>query len=132
MFEKALKQKLRFDTSKGSISTEDLWDLSLASLNEIAKEVNKKIKASEEESFIDTKTTTSTKDQLKLEIIKFVIADKIATRDAAKARAEKQAQVAKIKSLIANKADEQLANASLEELSDMLAQAGAEEVEQDS
>jgi hypothetical protein len=131
MFEKALKQKLRFDTSKGSISTEDLWDLSLASLNEIAKEVNKKIKASEEESFIDTKTTTSTKDQLKLEIIKFVIADKIATRDAYKARAEKQAQVAKIKSLIANKADEQLANASLEELSAMLAQVGAEEVEQD-
>jgi len=131
MFEKALKQKLRFDTSKGSISTEDLWDLSLASLNEIAKEVNKKIKASEEESFIDTKTTTSTKDQLKLEVLKFVIADKIATRDAAKARAEKQAQVAKIKSLIANKADEQLANASLEELSAMLAQVGAEEVEQD-
>jgi hypothetical protein len=131
MFEKALKQKLRFDTSKGSISTEDLWDLSLASLNEIAKEVNKKIKASEEESFIDTKTTTSTKDQLKLEVLKFVIADKIATRDAYKARAEKQAQVAKIKSLIANKADEQLANASLEELSAMLAQVGAEEVEQD-
>lgn len=131
MFEKALKQKLRFDTSKGSISTEDLWDLSLSSLNEIAKEVNKKIKASEEESFIDTKTTTSTKDQLKLEVLKFVIADKIATRDAAKARAEKQAQVAKIKSLIANKADEQLANASLEELSAMLAQVGAEELEQD-
>ena len=131
MFEKALKQKLRFDTSKGSISTEDLWDLSLSSLNEIAKDVNKKIKASEEESFIDTKTTTSTKDQLKLEVLKFVIADKIATRDAAKARADKQAQVAKIKSLIANKADEQLANASLEELSAMLAQVGAEELEQD-
>ena len=37
IFEKASKQKLRFVTSKGMISSEDLWDMSLQSLDIIAK-----------------------------------------------------------------------------------------------
>lgn len=126
MFEKALKQKLRFDTSKGQVSTEDLWDLSLTKLDEIAKAVNRQIKDSQEESFIETKTKKSTEDELKLEVLKFVIADKIASRDASKARAEKQAKIAQLKQLMVAKQNEALANSSTEDIARMLQELGAD------
>ena len=41
LFEKASKMKLRFSTTKGVLSTEDLWDLSLESLDRIAKNLKR-------------------------------------------------------------------------------------------
>ena len=49
MFERAAKRKLRFTSSKGSLSVEDLYDLSLTSLDSIAKGVNRQLKAEAEE-----------------------------------------------------------------------------------
>ena len=57
MFEQASRSKFRFNSSQGLLTTEDLWDLPLtstryANLNDIAKELNRTLKATAEEDFV--------------------------------------------------------------------------------
>lgn len=91
IFIAASREKLRFETNKGFLTTEDLWDLSLVSLDNIAKAVNRKLKDSQEESFIEKKTTATTELDTKLEILKFIIATK-QDEAAVKSNAKKKAQ----------------------------------------
>lgn len=88
IFETASKQKLRFETSKGFISTEQLWDLPLQSntgkvnLDDLAKEVNAKLKESEVESFVTKGKSVNTDDKLRLEILKRVIDVRVTEKEA--------------------------------------------------
>ena len=120
IFEKASKTKLRFSTSKGVVSVEDLWDFSLPSLDTIAKSVNKELKAETEESFISEKSSTNKTLELKLDILKHIIKYKLAEKEASVQRAEKQAKLAQLKELITTKANAQLAEKSLDELQKMV------------
>lgn len=116
-FEKATRLKLRFSTSQGQLSTEDLFDLDLKALDMIAKRVNTELRNEGEESFIPTKTSkVCTNNTLRLEILKFVIADKVQEQDARKARAEKTATLARLRELASVKQNEQFASKSLEEI----------------
>ena len=51
-FEKASKLKLRFSTNRGELSIEDLWDLSLESLDQIAVAIDKALETAGKKSFI--------------------------------------------------------------------------------
>ena len=120
-FEKASRLKLRFATPQGAISAEDLWDISLtsntgkANLNDIAKGLNAKLK-SDDEDFVAVKKAGATTDQLAFDIVKHVIAVRIAENEiSAQARVNKEKKQ-QILSLIANKENEQLAGSSLEDL----------------
>jgi hypothetical protein len=82
LFEIASRKKLRFQTVRGLISTEDLWDLPLINritagfdLDTVAKAVNRELKSLAEESFVTTKANPRA-DQLglQLEIVKHIIA----------------------------------------------------------
>lgn len=121
IFERASRSKLRFPTSKGQVSTEDLWDFSLDRLDTLAKAVNKELKSSCEQSFISEKSEADSELELSLEIVKHVIAAKIAAREAAKNRAVNAAQREQINSIIAAKKSSELASKSLEELEAMAA-----------
>lgn len=120
MFERAAKSKLRFSSSKGQLSTEDLFDLSLQSLDAIAKAVNKQIKAEAEESFIEEKSKASSELELKLDILKYIIADKVKIAEANKKRSETLARKQEIEEVILRKKSQQLENLSVEELTAML------------
>jgi len=122
LFIAASKNKFRFQTSKGFLSTEDLWDLSLESLDLIAKNVNKQIKASEEESFIKDKSSADKELINKLEVVKYIIKYKLAAKEASAKRAETLAKKAELEGLIAGKKAESLKSKSLEELEAMAAQ----------
>lgn len=116
-FEKASRTKLRFATTKGDLATEDLWDLNLSSLDSIAKAVNNQLRNEGEESFIPTTTNKpSSNNDLRLDILKHVIAVKVAEQDKRQARAETLAKLAQLKELAQTKATEQLASKSLEEI----------------
>jgi hypothetical protein len=121
-FEKASRVKLRFTTSKGALSTEDLWDFSLTSLDTVAKAVNKELKNEAEESFISARTTSNTLMELRLEILKHIIAVKLAEKEATVLRTEKQAKIAQLKELAMHKANEQLSQKSLDEIQKMIAE----------
>lgn len=118
IFKQGTKVGLRFDSFKGaSLTIEDLWQLNLESLDSIAKTVNKKLKEEAEESFVSpSKNTKSVEFELKLEILKEVIADKIAINQEKKTRLDRMAQLTQLKALAAQKANEALANQSLDEI----------------
>jgi hypothetical protein len=88
MFEKASRLKLRFEFNKGLLSTEDLWGLSLDSLDNLARSVNKKLKESQEESFINRKSKSDSELELKLNILKRVIEYKLDKAEKLKARSK--------------------------------------------
>jgi hypothetical protein len=116
IFEKASKAKLRFSTSRGQLSTEDLWDLSLESLDQIAINVDKQIETSGTKSFIGKRSTKNAELELALELLKHIISVKLAEKDAKAKRAEKSAKVAELKALIAEKSVEELRGKSTQEL----------------
>lgn len=128
IFEKAAKKKLRFETSRGLLSAEDLYDLNLTSLDNIAKAVNKKLKDESEESFIKPVVPEQSDNKLRLDILKHVIDYKLKLADAAKARQEKQAKLLQIKDLMLKKQTEEMSAKSMEDLQNMFAELGGEEV----
>lgn len=125
MFEKATKMKLRWNSSKGNLSVEDLWDLPLTgtvSLDSLAKSVNKELKESEEESFVQIRSASNTTLDLKLDILKHIIKVKLEEREELKNAKEKAIKREKILRALADKQDESLRNADEAELEKMLAE----------
>ena len=122
MFERAAKCKLRFQSNKGVLSSEDLFDLSLTSLDLIAKNVNRQLKAEAEESFIEKKSDSSSEMELRLDILKHVISYKMGVAEANRKRAETIAKKSQIEDILLRKKSEKLENMSEEELVAMAAQ----------
>jgi hypothetical protein len=108
IFENANRSKLRFDSAKGQLSIEDLWDLSLPSLDIVAKTVYKKLKDETEVSFIEKKSSTNTELELKLTIVKYIIKTRMDEAEIAKIKAEKKTQVEFLKNLLVEKKADQM------------------------
>lgn len=119
IFEYAVRNKIRFPF-KGLISVEDLWDLSVSSLDSIYKILNKQIKDSEEESLLSAKTNVDTELEVQIAIVKHIVSVKLAEQEAREKAAAKKAQKQKIMSIIAAKEDEELQNSSVDDLRKML------------
>lgn len=120
-FEKASRLKLRFITSRGDLSVEELWDLSLTNLDTIARAVNKKLKEQEEESFIAKKSKTNTELELSLEIIKHIINTKQEEAESARLKAEKKSQIDFMKNLLQKKRLDAMESMSVDEIEKQLA-----------
>lgn len=116
LFVQASRRKLRFDTTKGQLTTEDLWELPLTSLDTLAKSVSKKLKEESEESFLTPARKSNTELTLKLEILVFVIKTRQEEQEVAKARATKQAELSTLKDLLASKQMQALSNLTPKEI----------------
>lgn len=119
IFEYATRNKVRF-SYKGLISVEDLWDLSVTELDNIYKELNKRVKQSQEESLLAVKTEVDEKLEAMIAIVKHIVTVKLAEQDAREKAAAKKEQKQKIMAIMAKKQDESLENASMEDLQKML------------
>ena len=94
-FETATRLKLRFDSAKGKLTTEDLWDLPMTTgavnLNDIAKQLHAELNKSK-----FSLTKTEKKDlitEIKFDIVKWVFdvrTEELAEAADAKERAEKR------------------------------------------
>lgn len=73
LFEVASRRKLRFDSKHGKITVEELWDLSLESIDSIAVALNNKIKTTETVSFVSDVSSANTEDKLKFDIVIHII-----------------------------------------------------------
>jgi len=123
IFEQASKLKLRFATEKGmQTTTEDLWTLSLESLDAIAVAVDKQLDTAGKKSFIGKKDTTNKTLELQLEVLKHIIEVKLEEKATKAARVERNAQLAQLRELAASKSTEALAGKSLEEINKMIAE----------
>jgi len=128
MFETALRNKYRYTTIRGIITTEQLWDLKLESadgfnLDTVARGINANLKEISEESFVKPSSNSDEKVELetKLEIVKYIIAVKLEEKTAAARRRERTEERRKLLDAIGAKKDAQLTEASLEELERKLA-----------
>lgn len=119
LFEGAARAKYRFPF-KGSIPTEDLWDLSLQDLDRIFKTMNAEVKQTQEESLLKVKDEHSEILERKIEIVKHIVSVKQAEAEAVKDAANRKAQKQRIMEIIAKKEDDALANMSLDDLKKMV------------
>ena len=125
IFEYAAKHKLRFPY-RGSITTEDLYDLSPADLDRIYKTLAREAKKNEEESLLADKKDEDVDLNVKIDIIKHIVTEKLAAIERAKKAAATKMQAEKIRAIIAEKQDAALKELSPEELNKMLEELGAE------
>jgi hypothetical protein len=120
MFEKASKQKLRFQTTIGTLNTEDLWALPLEHLDSLAKQLKKQAAESGEESFIKAKSSTNETIELRFSIVKRIIEVKLEEKEAKASAAAKKAQKQHLLELLGQKENEALSAKSADELRAML------------
>lgn len=123
LFEPASRNKYRFETPQGEITTEDLWDLPLSSaragranLDDIAIGLNRQIQDQGTTSFVKKATPVRESLQNKLDLVLYVIGvlqSEATEAETKRANAQKKAQVLE---LIANKENESLSGKSIEEL----------------
>lgn len=120
MYKQAAQLKLRFSTNLGQLSAEQLWDLTLPQLDQLAVSLEEAYKKSKGKSFLDTRTTKDAMIKLQFDIVLDVLTTKKEASDTAKAALAVKAHNNKILELIAGKKDEALAGKSIEELEKML------------
>lgn len=125
IFETATRRKLRFRSAVGALSTEQLWDLPLlvknpgsaACLNSVAKDVSRDLKEVTEESFVEVRPNPAKAElELKLEIVKHVIAARIEEQEKAKASAERAEKRRKLLDALSSKEEQELSSKSKEDI----------------
>ena len=122
IFETATREKFRYPSTKGLLTTEQLWELPLTaksgfSLDDVAKAVNAELKAIDTESFVATETNPAKATlETKLEVVKHVIAVRLAEDQAAKAAAAKKLEKEKLLAVLGRKQDAVLENLTEAEL----------------
>lgn len=121
MLEYALRKHLRWPTTRGAITLEDLWDLPLSSktnvdLDTVAKTVNKELKESSEESFVTPTSSKNAELQVRLDIVKHVIKTKIDDNAKALDSAKKKARKELLLQARESKQQQDLMNMSIEDI----------------
>lgn len=123
IFEVASREKLRFDSSIGYLTTEQLWDLPLtsvgnkANLNAVGLQFVKALKEGTEDSLINPAPTSAQKViQLQLDIVKHIIAVKQDEAEEKRVAAAKKAHKAKLLDALARKQDAKLEEMSEEDI----------------
>jgi hypothetical protein len=127
IFEQASRKALRFSTTRGQVSADELWSIPLQhksgfDLDNIAKDHNAALKAVTDESFVVTADHPLKAElTLKMEIIKHIIAVKLQERKDALDAAAKAEKRQKLLAVLEKKQDEALEGLSPEEIQAQLA-----------
>jgi hypothetical protein len=122
MYKEAARLQLRFVTTKGSLSTEQLWSLNQTELTNCIRNVKKSLKKNDDDelSFLDVNTKVDTVEQLRFDILKDVYLTKKAEAEAARNALQAKEHNQKIEFLIAEKKEAGLKDKSIEELEALL------------
>ena len=122
MFEKASRLKLRFNTNKGVLSAEDLWDLTLTELDTLFVELNKGLKESGSEGLLKKRATKADKElDLRIAIVSRVFEVKNTEKEDAATRADQKAERERLIAIKAQRAEKAELELSDEELDTKIA-----------
>jgi hypothetical protein len=119
LFEKAAKNKIRFETDKGYLTCEDLFDLPLTQMDILARAINQKVKDASVESFITKKPKVSAELDLKFSIVKRVIEIRLKDIETAEKYLVDKARRDKILDIIVDKEDDDLKSMDVKDLKKM-------------
>lgn len=123
MYKQASQLSLKFQTTVGSLSVDQLWGLNLTQLTtavKAAKKVLKGVDNDDDLSFLESTKAIDVEAQLRFDILKDVYLTKKKAQDEVRAAADVKAHNQKILALIAEKKDDSLKGMSIEELEKQL------------
>ena len=126
IFEQATRRAIRFESTKGDLSVEQLWDLPLQSRNQfdldtIAKTVNRQLNDVTEESIVSVRENPAKETlSLKLELVKHIISVKLQEAEEARNRANRASEKEKLLRLLDEKQNEALRALTPEEIQERL------------
>lgn len=124
IYKQASRLKLKFNTEKGPLSVNQLWDCSRAMLGRTIQSVNDILKEQTPTGDLDflndgTTVTVDPENQLRFDILKDIYITKKEEAEALRDKEAVKQHNAKIDTIIARKQDEELENMSLEDLNKM-------------
>lgn len=119
-FKLASQQQLRVQTTKGSLSVEQLWGLSIPELDELAVSLEIAHSQSAKKSFIVKSSPKDKTAKLRFDIVLDILNTKADEAAAAAEAVEIKAHNNRILELIANKQDDTLKGKSVKQLEAML------------
>lgn len=127
MYKEAIQKRYRFPSIRGPLTLENLFELPLKSpngfdLDNVARSVHAQLQA-QGESFVEVDSTNPAKEMLEgmMNIIKDVIKTKQEERTAGLAKLHRAVERKKILDAMAAKKDQQLTEATMEDLEKKLA-----------
>ena len=119
LFEMATRSKLRFPSTKGELSVEDLWDLSEKDLDVVYKNLKEQEIKSSEESLLDD-VNVDPKLTAAIGIVRYIFTTKRNEKIAEKERIDKKLKQKKYIDALSRKQDEAIENMSEAELQAMI------------
>jgi DNA mismatch repair ATPase MutS len=121
-YKNASRIGLRFQTNRGLLTVEQLWQLSLTDLSNAIKAVKKILKKTDDDelSFLEDSKVIDVENQLRFDILKDVYVTKKEENEALRNESETKAHNQKILALIAEKREGKLREMSEEELQKLL------------
>ncbi len=127
MFKKATQLKIRFQTPRGFITVEDLWDLPLLpqkpgglNLDDVAKGLHRELQQDDGQSFVLEVSKPNEALQLKFELVKCVISEKLEMQKAARLAGVARERKQQILAILADKETEALKGKSYDDLKALL------------
>ena len=129
LFMRATREAFRYESARGLLSTEQLWQLPLIGqrantgfdLDNVARTINAEIKAMGEESFVERENPLREVAVARLEVVKAVIAYRQAEARAQEKRAANASERKAIMEALDNRKRADLSAASVDELKARLA-----------
>lgn len=128
IFEFDSRHNLAYPSTRGDLTSSQLWSMPLQhssgfDLDNVARAVNAELKAQTEESFVQTtKRAAQTVLEVKLEVVKHIIAVKLEEAANALTAAQRAAERDKLVGVLAAKQEDALKNLSPEELQARIAE----------
>jgi hypothetical protein len=120
IYKQAIRKHVRFEF-KGLRSVEELWDLNLQQLDSIFKALSVQRQAISE-TLLSIKDAETTELDLKIEIVRDVVATLLKEKEDREEAANNAARKQKILAAISRKKDDELANLSVAELEELAKQ----------
>ena len=122
IYKQAVMMGLRFPTTKGSLSTEQLYQLTQTDLTNAIRNQKKVLKKNDDDElgFLDDTSKVDVVEQLKFDLLKDVYLTKKAQNDALRTAKETKEHNQKILGLIAKKQEDALEGKTMEELEALL------------
>lgn len=122
IYKQAAQAQLRFSTSRGNLTVEQLFMLTQSDLTNCIRAVKKTLKKTDDDelSFLDVTSKVDATEQLRFDILKDVYLSNKEQLDKLRNEKATKEHNQRILSLIADKKDQDLANKSVEELEALL------------
>jgi hypothetical protein len=116
MYKEAIKSNFRFATTRGELTTEQLWGLSMSQLDELVVSLSEELEKTGKKSYLNSETPKNILIKKKFDIALDILQTKIDEDNQRSEALERKKFNEKIDELILKKQETELENLPLEEL----------------